>query len=101
MEKDLPAELAQGLFAHPVSYPVLVRLSNAPGEINDDSKFNTVRGIAIKVFKVPGAKLAGHTSDTQDFVLDTGKEFINSDAKAFLQTFKPNAEIAPRPSRPS
>ena len=96
VQSGLPPELAQGLFAQQRTYPVLVRLSTAPGEINDDSKVNTVRGMAIKIFEVSGLKLAGHTSDTQDFVLDTGKEFINSGAKAFLQTFKPNATIAPR-----
>ncbi len=93
---NLPRELAQGLFARAGAHPVLVRLSTAPGEINDDAKLNTVRGMAIKVFDVIGPKLQGHTADTQDFVLDTGKEFINSGPKAFLQTFKPNAEIAPR-----
>ncbi|MBV9305965.1 MAG: hypothetical protein JOZ45_07490 [Acidobacteriaceae bacterium] len=35
-------------------------------------------------------------ADTQDFVRDTGKEFVNSGAKAFLQAFKSNAKIAPR-----
>jgi hypothetical protein len=93
---DLPTELAQGLFSQPGSHPVLVRLATAPGEINDDSKLNTVRGMAINIFNVPGKKLAGHAADTQDFVLDTGKEFINSGPKAFLQNFKPNATIAPR-----
>ncbi len=96
VENNLPAELAQGLFAKPGTYDVLVRLSSVPGEINDDSKLNTVRGMAIKVLNVRGPKLPGHTADTQDFVLDTGKEFFNSGPKAFLQTFKPNAEIAPK-----
>ncbi len=95
IEKNLPPELAQGLFAQGGTHPVLVRLATAPGEINDDSKVHTVRGMAIKIFDVPGPKLPGHTADTQDFVLDTGKEFINSNAKTFLQTFKPNAKIAP------
>lgn len=96
VEKNLPLEVAQGLFSQPGSYPVLVRLATAPGEINDDSKLNTIRGMAIKIFDVRGPKLSGHTADTQDFVLDTGKEFINSNAKTFLQTFKPNAKIAPK-----
>lgn len=96
VDKNLPPELAQGLFAHPGTYPVLVRLSTAPGEINDDSKINTARGMAIKIFNVQGLKLPDHAEDTQDFVLDTGKQFINSGAKAFLQTFKPNAKIAPK-----
>ncbi len=96
VESDLPRELAQGLFAQPGTYDVLVRLASAPGEINDDSKLNTVRGMAIKILNVEGPKLSGHTASTQDFVLDTGKEFINSGPKSFLQTFKPNAEIAPK-----
>ncbi len=93
---DLPNELAQGLFAKPGSYDVLVRLASTPGEINDDSKVNTIRGMAIKVLGVTGPKLPGHTADTQDLVLDTGKEFIASGPKEFLQAFKPNAEIAPK-----
>ena len=96
VQDGLSPELAQGLFAQPGSHPAVVRLSTAPGELNDDSKVNTVRGMAIKVFNVSGPKLPGHRADTQDFVLDTGKEFINSGAKAFLQTFKPNATVAPR-----
>jgi hypothetical protein len=93
---DLPAELAQGLFGTPGTYDVLVRMSSAPGEILDDSKVNSTRGMAIKVFGVDGPKLAGHTADTQDFVLVPGKEFLTGGAKAFLQAFKPNAEIAPK-----
>ena len=96
VEPGLPAELAQGLFAHPGTYEVLVRMATAPGEYTDDSKLSTVRGMALKVLGVTGEKLAGHTADTQDWVLDTGKEFINSDIKAFLQTFKPNAHLAPK-----
>ena len=93
---DLAQELAQGLFAKPGTYDVLVRLATTPGEINDDSKVNTIRGMAIKVLGVTGPKLPGHTADTQDLVLDTGKEFIAGGPKEFLQAFKPNAEIAPR-----
>ena len=96
IEKNLPPELAQGLFAQPGRYPVLVRLATAPGEINDDSKVNTARGMAIKIFNVQGPKLSGHAADTQDFLLDTGKQFITTGAKSFLQTFKPNAKIAPK-----
>ena len=93
----LPTELAQGLFAKPGTHDVLVRLATAPGEFTDDSKISTVRGMALKIFSVDGPKLPGFESiTTQDFVLDTGKEFITSGAKAFLQAFKPNAEIAPK-----
>ena len=95
---DLPPELAQGLFAKPAAYPALVRLSHAPGELVDDSKVSTPRGIAIKIFNVEGDHIAPFQDiATQDFVCDTGsKEFINSNAKTFLQAFRPNAEIAPK-----
>lgn len=96
VEPGLAPELAQGLFAAPATYDVLVRMSSAPGEYTDDSKINAVRGLAVKVLGVTGSKLADHTADTQDWVLDTGKEFINSGVKAFLQTFKPNAHLAPK-----
>ncbi len=93
----LPTELAQGLFATPGTYPVLVRLATAPGEFTDDSKLSTSRGMALKIYNVNGPHLTPFGSTTtQDFVLDTGKEFITSGPKAFLQAFKPNAEIAPK-----
>ena len=94
---DLPPHLAQGLFAQPGTHPAIVRLAKAPGEITDDSRVGTVRGMAIKVFDVSGAHLPPFEgTSTQDFVLDTGKEFINSTAASFLQTFKPNALVAPK-----
>ncbi|MGI4758595.1 catalase family protein [Terriglobus sp.] len=96
VRQDLPTQLAQGLFSKPGSYDVLVRMASAPGELLDDSKVNSTRGMAIKVFGVEGPKLSGHTADTQDFVLSPGKEFISGNAKAFLQAFKPNAEVAPK-----
>jgi hypothetical protein len=93
----LPPELAQGLFARGGTYPVVVRLAQVPGELVDDSKVSTPRGMSIKVFNVAGPKLAPFTDiTTQDFVFDTGKEFIAGGAKAFLQAFKPNALLAPK-----
>ena len=93
---DLPLELAQGLFARQGTYDVLVRMASAPGELLDDSKVNATRGMAIKVLDAPGPKLPGYGGIAQDFVLAPGKEFIAGGAKAFLQAFKPNAEIAPK-----
>ncbi len=91
----LPPELAQGLFAVPGTYPVVVRLATAPGELLDDAKVSTDRGMSFKVFNVEGPKLPPFTDITnQDFVLDTTKQFFCSGVKAFLQQFKPNAEIA-------
>lgn len=81
---DLPAELAQGLFATPGEYDVAVRMAQGPGETLGD-RVSTHRGMGIKVFGVPGEKLPGHDSDTQDFVLATGTTFPSGTAKGFLR----------------
>ncbi len=97
VEAGLPQYLSQGLFAKPGSYDVVIRLASAPGEMTDDSKLSTVRGMSLKIFGVDGPHLApfGDTT-TQDFVFDTGKEFLASTAATFAQAFKPNAEVAPK-----
>src|ERR1700733_3224778 len=45
---NLPPDLAQGLFAAPGTYPILMRLSSTPGDLLNDS-VSTPRGLAIKV----------------------------------------------------
>ena len=79
---ELPPELAQGLFARPDSYDVVVRLAHVPGELLDDRKVSTPRGMALKVLGVKGPMRSG---STQDWVLDTGEVFIASNAAVFLQ----------------
>ncbi len=81
---NLPEELAQGLFAHPGTYPVAVRFAQGPGETLGD-RVSTHRGMSIKVFGVEGEKLPGHTTNTQDFVLATGSTFPSGTAKGFLR----------------
>ena len=99
VNSDLPDYLKQGLFSTPgKEYDIIIRLAHTPGELLDDRKVSTPRGMSIKVLGVTGQQLdpAGSASgSTQDFVLDTGKAFIAPGAKSFLQAFKPNAEIAP------
>lgn len=92
----LPPEYAQGLFAQPGRYEVVVRMAAAPGEILDDSKVNATRGMGIKVLQAPGEKLAGYTGEAHDFVLAPGTVFTAPNAATFLQIFKPNAELAPK-----
>ena len=79
----LPETLAQGVFKPGLRYPVIVRLANVPGEIDSDA-VATQRGMAIKLLKVSGEKLPGHTGETQDFVLDTGNRFAAGTAAQFL-----------------
>ncbi len=84
----LPAELAQGLFSKPGTYPVAMRFSTLPGDILDDS-VSTPRGLAVKVMGVEGARLPGSEADsTQDFVMVNGPAFSAPNAKKFLGNLK-------------
>ena len=84
----LPPELAQGLFAQPASYPVLLRLSTNAGDPLPDT-ISLPHGLAIKVIGVEGARLPGSEGDTvQDFVLAVGPAFSAPDAKGFLKNLK-------------
>src|SRR5271168_3961537 len=52
---DLPQHLSQGIFAMPNRYPVIVRLSTAPGDLQSD-RIPALYGMAIKVLGVAGNK---------------------------------------------
>ena len=94
---DLPAELRQGLFAAPRSYSAIVRLAHVPGELLDDRKVSTPRGLALKVLGVEGEMLPGNAGQTQDWVLDTGEIFNAADAKTFLGEITMTEASTPMP----
>jgi hypothetical protein len=81
----LPAHLAQGLFAQPRTYPVMIRFSSVPGDIMPDS-LSSFRGIGIKVIGVEGAKLLSNASDavTQDFLMINSPIFPSGNIARFL-----------------
>ncbi len=84
----LDPALAQGLFARPGTYPVVLRFSTNPGDILDDT-ISSPRGLALKVIGVEGARLAGSEQDrTQDFVMVNGPAFVAPDAAAFARSLK-------------
>jgi hypothetical protein len=86
--EGLPPALAQGLFARPGRYAVVMRLSTTPGDILDDN-VSTPRGLAIKVIGVEGARVAGSEGDvTQDFVLVDGPAFNAPNGAKFLSSLK-------------
>lgn len=88
VKSGLPPELAQGLFAQPGDYPVIMRFSTTPGDILPDA-VSTPRGLAVKVIGVKGPRLPGtQDATTQDFVMVNGPAFQVSDAKAFLASVK-------------
>jgi Catalase len=66
----LNSTLAVGVFAKPATYPATIRFSNGSGKSQDDRQ-GDARGMAIKLDKVPGAKILEDEKDaaTQDFLL--------------------------------
>ena len=92
----LPPELAQGVFATPGTHPVAIRFAQGPGETLGD-RVSTHRGMAIKIFDVPGEKLSGHDADTQDFVFATGTTFPSGTAQGFLSDAKKIGAAVPLP----
>ena len=85
---DLPPILAQGIFAKPGSWPVVMRLSTVPGDILDDN-ITTPRGLGVKVVGVEGERLEGsEDAVTQDFLLVNGPTFPTAGAKKFLGRLK-------------
>lgn len=84
----LPPQLAQGLFALPRRYPVVMRLSTPPAEMLDD-RVSLPRGMAVKVLGVDGERVEGaDTATTQDFLFVDGPVFAAPDAKGFLKNLK-------------
>ena len=85
---DLPGDLAQGMFAKPGRYPVVMRLSTIPGDILDDS-VSVPRAMAVKIIGVEGERLEGSENDvTQDFVMINGPAFGAPTSKKFLSVLR-------------
>jgi hypothetical protein len=88
VDADLPETLAQGLFAKPGRYPVVMRFSTIPGDILDDS-VSVPRGLAIKIIGVEGERLDGSEGDvTQDLLLINGPAFGAPNPKKFLSVVR-------------
>jgi hypothetical protein len=86
--ENLPAPLAQGLFATPGTYDIIIRLSTTPGDVLRDA-ISTPRGMAIKILGVSGPRVTGSEADnTQDFVLVNGPAFNAPNAGGFLKSLK-------------
>jgi hypothetical protein len=79
----LPEHLRQGMFAQARSYPIIVRLSSALGDIRSD-RVRVARGFAIKVLGVDGARLPPEDNSTnQDLLLVNHKNYF-ADAASYL-----------------
>ncbi len=85
---QLPASLAQGIFAQGKTLPLVMRFSTVPGDILHD-KPCTPRSLAIKILGVSGDRLPGsEEAITQDFLLVNGASFLSSSVQMFLSNLK-------------
>ncbi|KAF2681810.1 heme-dependent catalase [Lentithecium fluviatile CBS 122367] len=66
---NLSKHLAQGMFAHPGSYDVIMRYSSLTPKIVPDNT-PAPRGIGMKVFGVEGEKIWGEDKKTQDWTFN-------------------------------
>jgi hypothetical protein len=78
---DLPAELRQGLWREPRTYPAWVRFSGpgpfAPPDLEDLGQCS----VAIKVMDVSGRKLMPDEARTQDLILVSPASFVTPDIR--------------------
>ena len=85
---NLPPVLAQGVFAKPGRYDVIMRFSTLPGDLLSDD-VSTPRGMALKIIGVDGERLPGSEGDvTQDIIMVNGPAFAAPTAKKFLGNLK-------------
>jgi hypothetical protein len=85
---NLPAVLAQGLFATPRTYPAVLRLSTIPGDLLDDA-VSVPRAASLKIVGVSGPRVPTSEHEvTQDFLFLNGKAFGAPTPEAFLRTLK-------------
>jgi hypothetical protein len=88
VHSDLTSRLAQGLFAIPRSYPVILRFSTNPGDLLADS-VSSPRGLALKILNVQGDMVPSHSGNTtQDLVCVDAKAFGAPNPAAFVEQIK-------------
>ena len=92
--EKLPAELRQGIFQEGGVYRGWIRYSNGAGRAEKDSK-GDARGMAIKLLGVPGPKLAGDETATQDFLLINSPVFFVRNAADYVEFSKAAAAGKP------
>jgi Dyp-type peroxidase family len=82
---DVPEPLRHGLFATPGSYQAYIRFSNGrPTPLLPPDAAPDVRGMAIKLLGVAGAKELPDEKHTHDFVLASHPVFFVPDVHAYV-----------------
>ncbi len=85
---DLPPPFNRGLFAHPHSYPATIRFSNGNEDRGRPDTDPDGRGMAVKVYGVPGPILSPDPQGppAQDFIMISHPTFIVADPTAYRRT---------------
>lgn len=86
IEPGLKGEYRVGLFKEPGTYDCWCRFSNSAPEVTPD-KDPEFRGLAIKLFEVPGEKLIHDEEGTFDFMFVAHDTFFAGTPKDFLSFF--------------
>ena len=81
---DVPAELRQGIFSKPGSYPAKIRFANATNK--DDSK-KDIRGFSVRLANIEGSVLWGKQG-FQDFILNSHPALFVPTPEDFLEFIK-------------
>ena len=86
---DLPETLRYGLFAKPQSFHAYIRFSNGrPAPVFPPDAAPDVRGLAIKLLGVSGAKEAQDETHTHDFILASHPVFFVPDVHTYVDFLK-------------
>lgn len=89
---NLPKEYAQGLYAKPSIHDAAIRFSNSASAIDADRRLGLAIGLAIKIFDVPGKKLAPGEEDSQnmDYALVNSPIFFTNQLTDYAYLSKLN-----------
>lgn len=84
--KNIPTQLAKGVFVPDKSYEAWIRFSNASKDASQADIEKDARGMAIKVLGVPGEKILESEKDatTQDFIMINHPVFFVNDGQRYL-----------------
>ncbi|TCO75867.1 catalase [Chromatocurvus halotolerans] len=87
---DLPPGLAHGVFQPGAAYRAKIRFSNGSPNATGDDITGDTRGMAIKLYDVPGEKLftSADRADQQDFILISSPVFFINDADDYASFFE-------------
>ena len=81
IREGLPAHLRRGVFAIPRSYPAFVRFSGPGPNLPPDIKDVGFGSMTMKLMDVPGPKLMGDESFTQDFLTVSTPSFVTPNTR--------------------